>query len=529
MYLNTPDGRRVGFTFEVTSQFSLFGGSYFLPHFRPDPGVYDTLEVDPTPLLRLSDGSYHIHFLGFPYNPSIYRLTTKYGVTYQYNQFEGLERITDRSGNTIDFREDGIVSSTGVAISFQRDPVGRIARVIDPEGVTVSYQYDAAGNLAGMVDARGNRTQYRYLEQPAHFLRTIVDPEGHESLAAEFDADGRLVNSRNALGNEVRTTYDLENGKETITDPLGNATTTLYDDRGNVLSVTDALGATLTFTYDADGNVLTATDALGKTVERTFDAAGNLTSMKDPLGNVTRTTYAADGQVTSVTDPLGSQSRLVYDPQGRLTEFVNAAGVASFYEYDGQGRTTSYTDNLGRRTAYTYGSGPRPITVAYDVLVGPRTLAAATSAANATRQYEYNQRGQVTKETDENGHVTTYTYDAAGLPLTRKDCAGERHHVHLRRPWPAGDRPRRVGPRHAHRIRCRRTARAGHRPDRRRDGNRVRRAKRAGPSQGPVGQRDRNAVSGRRPDHGHHRPAGKQDDLRIRLGGQPHRGHRRPR
>jgi RHS repeat-associated protein len=424
VYLNTPDGRRVGFTFEVTPQFSLFGGGYFLPRFRPDPGVYDSLEVDPTPLLRRPDGSYFIHFLGFPYNPSVYRLTTKQGVTYQYNQFEGLERITDRNGNTIEFRDDGIFSSTGAAVTFRRDPVGRIAQVIDPAGIAIGYEYDADGNLAALLDARGNQTGYRYLDDPEHFLQSIIDPHGHESLVAEFDADGRLISNHDALGHAVLTSYDLDQLRETITDPLGNVTVTAYDQRGNIRSVTDDLGATLSFTYDAQDNVLTATDALGQTVERTYDTAGNVTSMKDPLGNVTQMTHAPDGQVTSVTDARGSQSRLVYDAQGRLIEFVNAAGVASFYEYDSQGRTTSYTDNLGRRTEYTYGSGPRPISVTDDVLVGPRLLAAAAAAAGTPRQYEYNQRGQVTKETDENGHVTTYTYDAAGLPLSRTDALG---------------------------------------------------------------------------------------------------------
>lgn len=411
VYLTNPSGRRVGFTFTPTPSFSLFGGGFWIPKFTPDPGVYDTLEVDESSLQLRFDGTFGLHLLGFPYNPSVYRLTTREGLTYQYDQFQGLQSISDRNGNSVTFQENGIVGSNGESVDFERDSFGRITRVIDPDGQAIQYAYDAAGNLQTVTDRAGLTTTYDYFADPAHYLRSVVDSLGQELLRNEYDAQGRLTGVTSASGGLSQIDYDPETRTETVTDGLGNVTVTAFDDRGNPLSVTDALGKVREMSYDGAGNVLTVTDPLGRTITRTVDANGNLTSIADPLGNTTTVAYRDDNQISSVTDALGRTATFFYDAQGNLVQMVNALGETSGYVRDGRGRVIEQFDALGRITAYDYANdSARPTTTTY--------------ADGTTLVQEYDSDGRILRAVDANGNETNYTYDANGRPLSKTDSLG---------------------------------------------------------------------------------------------------------
>ena len=88
-------------------------------------------------------------------NPRLYTLTTRDGVEYRYDQFDGLQRITDRNGNTVTFTETGIEHSSGESIEFVRDHRGRISEVIDPAGSSIQYEYDLAGDLVKVTNQVG--------------------------------------------------------------------------------------------------------------------------------------------------------------------------------------------------------------------------------------------------------------------------------------------------------------------------------------------------------------------------------------
>jgi len=412
VYINAPNGRREGFTFEGVAQFSWFGGAYYLPSFKPDAGVKDTLSVDATALTRTPDGSYALQFLGFPYNPSVYRLTTPDGSVYQYNQFTGLESVTNRAGNTLTYTEDGITSSTGVSVKFDRDPQGRIVKIEAPGGITLTYEYDADGNLIAANDPTGRPTTYGYLEDPAHphFLTAITDAAGNSSTA-QFDSEGRLIGLADASGNTTTNSYDAEGGSQTIVDALGNQTILSFDDRGNVTKTTDALGHTRTFTFDDSDNLMSVTDPSGNTVHMTYDAAGNVTSTTDALGNVSKITYDAHNNITSVTDALGRTATTLYDDLGRTKGLINALGQTSSFTRDDQGRIISFTDNLGQVTHYEYdGTNSQPT----------KTIYPDGSVAFAS----YNAQGLITRSVDTAGNAWTYTYDDAGRPLTKTDSLG---------------------------------------------------------------------------------------------------------
>ena len=207
------------FTFKPQRQFSLFGGGSFSAYFEPDPGVYDRLDVGALQLRKVNGAFYH-GFDGAPFNPSAYRLTTKDGTVYTYGQFGGLDNIHDRKGNRLEFRADGIFSSTGESVAFVRDPAGRITKVVDPAGRALVYGYDANGDLTQVTDQAGLVTEYSYRTDREHFMESAVDPNGITVFELEYDEYGRLQGSTDAGGATIQNAYDPAHLAETVTDPL---------------------------------------------------------------------------------------------------------------------------------------------------------------------------------------------------------------------------------------------------------------------------------------------------------------------
>jgi RHS repeat-associated protein len=448
--LTTPDGRRVGFTFNPTPVGGSLFGVLYKPTFTADPGVYDTLEVDDTSITVERDGSVVLPIFGLGFNPSEYRLKTKEGIVYRYDQYEGLIDITDRNGNKLTYTDAGIFSSTGQSITFKRDAQGRITEIIDPEGKAIKYSYDAKGDLIGVSDRTNYTTEFEYENPRPHYLTEVIDPLGRSATRTEYDDKGRMVRLIDADGLALDLTYTQGTSSQTVKDPLGNTITRVFDARGNVVQEVDALGGitkrtfdnnnnllsetdpegnTMAYTYDSRGNklsetdgegntkrytynsrndILTETDALGNTTTYSYDANGNLTSRKDAIGNVTTYKYGQYGLLTEVVDANSKTSKFSYDYYGNLTELTDPTGAKTKFTYDGNGRVASVTDALGAITNYIYDAQGRLIEKA-----DPE--GSSCGCARGITKTEYNAAGEKIAEIDALGRRTEYRYNDRGL------------------------------------------------------------------------------------------------------------------
>ncbi|WP_242034769.1 Ig-like domain-containing protein [Microcystis flos-aquae] len=450
--LNTPDGRRVGFTFNPVPVSASFFGAIYAPKFTPDAGVFDKLEVENTPLTIRSDGTvgaFLFSFLG--YNPSQYKLTTKDGTVYNYDQNFGLIDVTDRNGNKLTFSDEGIISSTGAEIDFIRDAQGRITEIIDPDGKSIKYVYDSNGDLIEVIDRTNNTTQLVY-DDPnrQHFLTEIIDPLGRSATRTEYDENGQISKIIDANGNELNITFDNATNSQTVkdpfgktitrvfdaqgnviqevdqlggitlrtydednnllseTDPEGNITSYTYDSRGNKLTETDGEGNKKTFTYNQSNDILTETTALGFVTTYTYDNNGNLTKREDTESNVTEYKYDSLGLLTTVTDANGKISNFKYDNRGNLTELTDPTGAKTTFTYDSNGRVASVTDALGAITNYIYDAQGRLIEKA-----DPE--GSSCGCARGITKTEYNAAGEKVAEIDALGRRTEYRYNDRGL------------------------------------------------------------------------------------------------------------------
>lgn len=444
VYVTRPDGRRVGFTFAPVP--SGFIGVF--PRFTPDPGVYDTLEVNPA-LLVLSGNTFY-EFPGGPYNPQLYFFKTKENVTYAIDEIEGLKRITDINGNTLTVTLTGIVSSTGVAVAFERDAQNRITKITEPTSTPANprelkYTYDAKGNLIRFTDQANQPTKYFY-EKPQfpNYLTKIEDPLNRPQIRSVFNNDGRLIGLCDANGNPATlagcTKFDpnATNRLETIINARGFRTDLILDERGNVLTERrylengtfldtvrtydtnnnmetekDPAGNTKSFTYDARGNVLTATDTGQRKTTYTYNTACNkvatVTDPAVPVGNVTRYDYDDRCNLRFVTDALSNRTEYRYNAAGQRTEMIPPLGGSWVWDYDGNGFLKSLTDPFGKATRFNFNASGE--------------LRYRIDRNNRRIDFEYDIAHRMIKEkwgaTPQ--RVTTYSYNNAGQLISAVD------------------------------------------------------------------------------------------------------------
>ncbi|WP_206758273.1 putative Ig domain-containing protein [Nostoc sp. FACHB-190] len=403
VYITLPGGKREAFTFRPTVDpifglASAIGGvnsTVYKPAFVGDKGVTSTLTVKSARILR-KDGTDEYVGLngGLNYNPAdvnfgnVYVLTTKEGIVYEIDAQTGdLLTVTDTNGNKLTYTDDGIYSSSGKQVTFERDAQGRIAAVKDPMGELIRYTYDAKGDLVSVKDQEQFETRFIYDGQRSHYLKEIIDPLNRTGAKVEYGDDGRLKKTLNATGNSVEIDYDPANSLQTVKDVLGNPTTYEYDTRGNVVRVVDALGNQTRMVYDDNNNLLQVTDANNLVTKYEYDDKGNLKSRTEQ--------YCGCATVTPGT------SYYTYDKFGNMTSLVTPTGASMTMKYDSYGQMLSMKDGKGNliQSFSYYANG----------------LVRSETDSTGTTVYEYDDFGNVIQTTDPDGSITTMEYYADGM------------------------------------------------------------------------------------------------------------------
>lgn len=434
VYINTPEGKRVGFTFHAEYAVSGFLGNVYRAKFSPDPGVYEKLEVPEgnSPFLTIdSSGNTFIFFLGFAWNPSTYILTTEDGIRYTYDESGGFIQALDLNGNTLTATANGLRHSTGLSVDFIRDGNGRIAQINAPGGITIHYAYNAAGDLVSVTDNDGRVTQFSYHATPAHFLKDVTDPLGRVGIIYEYDASGRLAAIIDANGQRREQTWNPGAFSGTLSDRNGNVQTLVYDSRGNILTESNALGQVTAYQYNDAANPdrqTSRTDALGRTIAWQYNAKGKITFVASPqLFYDSSATYDAAGRILTARDFDGQISTYTYDALGNLATRNEAGKVPESYTYTPEGllSTTTTTETDGPQRTFTtrqeYNAQGKPVSIRDDHGFSATTnitpdgkLTGVTLAGGRSYGFTYDAAGTLSSETDPLGRSTTIVLQADG-------------------------------------------------------------------------------------------------------------------
>lgn len=220
-------------------------------------------------------------------------------------------------------------------------------------------------------------------------------------------------------------TYDALGQRTERILPDGRSLTYTYNTAGQLTGVTDQTGRTLTLAYNAKGLVTGIADGSGVLVAYTYDADSNLTGATYPDGKTRHYSYTSltvNGQVepallTGITD----ESAVPYASWAYNT---NAQAISSQHAGGVDHHTLTYLSDAQGGILQAAVTNPLNISQTYifQRLLGSDYLTELTHplVAGAKQRYEYDAQGNLTKLTDYNGNITTYTYDLTRNLETRR-------------------------------------------------------------------------------------------------------------
>ncbi|WP_019680070.1 VWA domain-containing protein [Ruminococcus flavefaciens] len=421
-------------------------GKHIIPFFEAIDGAKSKLTTpDANGFWSCLDNMIYNEDEAVEFDPMDWILTTADGVKYDLNKTYGVHSITDNSGNSITFDENGI-SGSNKALTIERDNEGHITSIKTSDGKTVSYEYDENGDLVKVTDISGNTTSFEYDD---HYLTAVINSDNVIVSRNIYDDSGRLIKTIDAYDHEIIYDHDIEGREETITDRNGGVTRYVYDKNGNIVLSTDPMGNTVKNTYDGNGHLATKTDAMGNITRYIYDETGNLCELTDAEGNIVTNEYNTKGQVTSVNamgidilkvnydekgntasteDALGNTVNYSYDQKGKLTSVTDVIGTYMIISYDSNGNAISVTDGANQTAEFEYdGNGncisktlkytsegvERTITERY-MYDDDNNLVQIIDVNGSITSAEYNSMGKIALTTDEKGRQTSYKYDDLG-------------------------------------------------------------------------------------------------------------------
>ena len=223
-------------------------------------------------------------------------------------------------------------------------------------------------------------------------------------------------------------------------DQIGNVKCFSYDSFGNVLTSTDfpdgpgtARKSTTVMEYgnsDFPAIWTKKVDAVGRTTTRTLDPFGNLLSetistfQALPAGNPSSATNRyeyftsgpADGLISKTIDPVGQEIRYIYDNYGRPTSTIFVDGSSRMIYDDLTGNPTKRID-----------ADLNELEISYDLMNRIKTTSINVSidAITYTTETRYDAQGNVIRETDRNGNVTTFQFDTMDRTTKRIEGVGK--------------------------------------------------------------------------------------------------------
>jgi hypothetical protein len=171
LYLTTPEGSRVGFTFQPEAV-TITGLTYYRPRWQSDAGNNYVLRTADTLLTAAGDRFFNIttgtNYSFHSLNDSFFidaelSLTSSTGVVSYYRQDGSLVGQLSTTGKRLVYNANSIVDmASGDRIEITRNSLGKVVG-ISSNTENLQYTYDSQNRLATMTDIpSGNITRYGY-------------------------------------------------------------------------------------------------------------------------------------------------------------------------------------------------------------------------------------------------------------------------------------------------------------------------------------------------------------------------------
>ncbi|MEN8906678.1 MAG: fibronectin type III domain-containing protein, partial [Clostridiales bacterium] len=202
---------------------------------------------------------------------------------------------------------------------------------------------------------------------------------------------------------------------ELIKDINGNETNIIFED-DRISKIQNECGY-LSFEYNDSNLISKITDNAGRAVEYCY-ADNKLINVKDVDGNISEYTYDEKGRLYKAIDPLNNVKVVnIYDDQNRTIDQTMGDGTKNLFNYDDENKITTLTERNGAEIVYKRDSENRIYETVYingsekSVFNEKNQTTSFTDKNGNTYFYEYDEKGNISKETDPLGNVSTYVYD----------------------------------------------------------------------------------------------------------------------
>ena len=408
-------------------------------------------------------------------------------VTYAYNGDFQLVSATSVSGGTESYEYDGKGRLCKITNCYDEmtDQIvyndnGSVNWLTNASGLKQVYTYDKTQKQTGLKEYDGDTLvktyTYNYDEKYAVKTNTVeTDGQTYEVDKITYNmVDGEnkydeMSESVDIMGNTTKYDRDANGNVIKTTNADGTYTLANYNDKNSVIAEVDESGNATIKAYDSNGTRLlkeaTSLHPLSQTDINTV-TADNFDPVKYLAANeasyaITSHEYYADSYVSGIAGLI----RATTDPEGNVTEYdyykdgVGKGLVKSktlkdgntvvntvSYEYNAQlqvsKETTSFdiSKNLYSVKEYEYdkfnnvtvtrdyGTGSTPATTIaeYDLLSRKTAEYAPNYSADKSHGSltTYYPDGNKKSETDAEGNVTSYVYDAYGQVIKKTNPDG---------------------------------------------------------------------------------------------------------
>lgn len=343
-----------------------------------------------------------------------------------------------------------VTDSHGQVTRYTYNDVGQVVEKQTPLGAVSQYGFDDLGRPTKELEAGIVKGELTYDELGC--IISAAAPDGRK-MELSYDQDHNIVRATDLAGRAW--TYRFVNRRLVgSTNPLGQERSYETNEFGELVRETDALGETRRFGWDSEGNLQWSAspggaawwfghDELGRTIEvrdpaggierRTYNSAGALTSQRCADGRVWSVEYDAADRPATWIYPDGSRARCRFNSCGQLIERIEADGSVRRFHWDTEpGRILAIEDGVGKRLSYTYDAEGRPITRRnWDGTEIKREynalgkVIAATSAGGGRFAFEYDAFVRLSRRTDPDGRVVEFKWDDSGYIVEAKNDATE--------------------------------------------------------------------------------------------------------
>ncbi len=326
-----------------------------------------------------------------------------------------------------------------------------------PWGGRILRTHDSSGDVVSETTPSGNTFRFTYaphgIDRSAPTQRALARIEDDLGIREErlFDAQGRIIEIRNATGDAIRMEYDALSQLREWIDATGVAVSfSDYGPHGQPARI-DTPGISDEREFDLVGNVtkgffLSNAGLLPDAgfVSRSFDGDRNIARIgldsanwwEFAFGNdpeFIEIEYRSDRQRKRIRRPFGGDTETAFDPWGRPAlrrEWVSGAWQNTQFERDLLGRTIGIERANGMRTATSYDPAGRVSQIEHSRFGIPESSAIFEYAQGrlarvfdsvwaGAESYEYDDSGFLARMDFPHGERSEHEYDVRGRTVRR--------------------------------------------------------------------------------------------------------------